>query len=218
MHEKNENGYDYELFEETRELVDQAKSGDPDAISVLYRLYERRLKSAANRKLGNQLRSKLETVDLVQSVWKDCLSDIKDFEYRGPESFFHWLLTQVLRKVQDKARFFSAKKRDFAREKHLMTKDIRHDHEDFPFSPDPTPSQAAVADEELDRLMSLLDRLTDDQRQTLVLRLRDKMSFVEIGAKTGKSPDSVRKTYGRALRRIERIIEDESSGTARTTD
>jgi len=197
------------LYEETRILVSQAKGGDSEAISVLYRLYERRLKGAAKKKLGNQLRAKMETVDLVQSVWKDCLSDMKDFEYRGPESFFHWLLTKVLRKVQDKARFFAANKRDYAKEKQLMTKDAMCKGADSPLSSDPTPSQAAIVDEELDHLMGLLDNLTDAQRQTVVLRLRDKMSFVEIGKVIGKSADSVRKIYVRALSRIDKIVTDE---------
>lgn len=197
------------LYDEMRALVYQAKEGDSEAISVLYRLYERRLKGAAKSKLGEQLRAKMETVDLVQSVWKDCLSDMKDFEYRDPESFFHWLLTKVLRKIQDKARFFSANKRDYAKEKQLLTKDAMLNDGDSPFSSDPTPSQAAMADEELDHLMSLLDHLTDSQRQTVVLRLRDKMNFVEIGKVIGKSPDSVRKIYGRALNRIDKIVENE---------
>jgi len=205
---KDQENYD-KLYEETRVLVTQAQEGDSEAISVLYRLYERRLKGAAQKKLGDQLRAKMETVDLVQSVWKDCLSDMKGFEYRGPESFFHWLLTKVLRKVQDKARFFAANKRDCAKEKQLLTKDAIFKSEGSPLSLDPTPSQVAIADEELDHLMGLLDQLTDSQRQTVVLRLRDKMKFIEIGKITNKSPDAVRKTYGRALNRIDQIIRDE---------
>lgn len=211
MSDKNKQEDYGDLFEETETLVAQAKKGDQEAISVLYRLYEKRLKGAAKRKLGDPLRAKMETVDLVQSVWKDCLSDMKDFEYRGPESFFHWLLTQVLRKIQDKARFFSANKRDHAKEQHLLTKDAMCKNDDSPFATDPTPSHAAMVDEELDQLMSLLDQLTDSQRQTVVLRLRDKMSFVEIGKVVGKSADSVRKIYGRALNRIDSIVKEESS-------
>lgn len=200
---------DNKLYEETQALVSQAKKGDSQAISVLYRLYESRLKGAAKKKLGDQLRAKMETSDLVQSVWKDCLSDMGDFEYRGPESFFHWLLTKVLRKAQDKGRFYAADKRDSAKEKQFLTKDAVLKDVDSPFSSDPTPSQAAMVDEEMDHLMRLLDHLTDSQRQIVVLRLRDKMKFTEISEVIGKSPDSVRKIYGRALNRIEKIIEDE---------
>jgi len=208
MCEKGDHENNDDLYEEMRALVSHAKEGDSEAISVLYRLYERRLKGAAQKKLGNRLRAKMETVDLVQSVWKDCLSDMEDFEYRGPESFFHWLLTKVLRKVQDKARFFSANKRDYEKEKQLLTRDALLKDADSPFSPDPTPSQAAMADEEFDHLMGLLNHLTDSQRQTVVLRLRDKMTFPEIGEKTGRSAESARKIYGRALSKIEEILGD----------
>ena len=193
-----------DLNEQTQQLIDRAREGDQNAIGDLYRLYEQRLHGAVRGRLGGRLKARMEPSDLVQSVWKDVLSGMHDFEYRGPDSFFHWLLTRVLWKIGDKNRYFAARKRDPARERPLAG-GAEGGAERQPVATDPTPSRAAAADEELDSLMRLLDRLPSAQRQVLVLRMRDERSFVEIGRMTGRSADAARKLYNRALKRIDAI-------------
>jgi RNA polymerase sigma-70 factor (ECF subfamily) len=190
---------DDDLYAKTTSLVAKAKEGDQEAVSALYRLYEFRLKKAVKKKLGSKLRGRLETMDLVQSVRKDVLLDVKAFDYRGPDSFFHWLLTCIIRKIQDKGRYFSAGKRDLDKEQRIHTGGVLPgEHE----AGGPSPSQAAIADEHLERLMRLLDKLPELQRKALVLRMRDEMEFDEIGKRMGKSPEAVRKLYSRAMKRI----------------
>ncbi len=199
-----------ELEKKTRHLVARAKDGDSDAVNDLYLLYEKRLKGAARKKLGPRLRVKMESVDLIQSVWKDCLSDMEGFEYRGPDSFIHWLLNRITRKVQSKGRFFAAEKRNPEREKRIAGKDSLSKGARLPPAPDPTPSSAAIKNENLERLMRLLDHLPDSQRLALVLRMRDKLEFDEIGKAMGRSPAAARKLYSRALNRIQELEEKKS--------
>ncbi len=193
------------LGKKTQQLVARAKDGDADAVNDLYVLYEKRLKGAARKKLGPRLRAKMETVDLIQSVWKDCLSDMDGFEYRGPDSFVHWLLSRLTRKVQGKGRFFSAEKRDPEREKRIAGKNTRSRGAHLPPAPDPTPSMAAIKNEKLERLMRLLDHLPDPQRLVLVLRMRDKKEWDEIAKTMDRTPAAARKLYSRALVRVQEL-------------
>jgi RNA polymerase sigma-70 factor, ECF subfamily len=192
-----------DLEKKTRGLVARAREGDSEAVNELYLLYEDRLKGAARNTLGGKLRAKMETVDLIQSVWKDCLSDMEGFEYRGPDSFVHWLLRRITRKAQNKGRFFSAKKRDVERENRVAGKDSTSKGVQLPPASDPTPSAVIIRNESLERLMRLLDHLPDSQRLVLVLRMRDKMDFEQIAKTMNRSPDAARKLYNRALNRIQ---------------
>ncbi|MBU0755498.1 MAG: sigma-70 family RNA polymerase sigma factor [Planctomycetes bacterium] len=195
-----------DLNKQTRVLVDRAKEGDGDAIGLLYRLYAKRLSGAVKKKLSGKLRAKMETLDLIQSVWKDCLSDMAGFEYRGPDSFVHWLLIRIRHKILDKARYYDALQRDPDREQRISGQtSCTRNSRTLP-AEDPTPSQVSVADEELNNLLRLLDRLPDGQRQAMVLRLKDKKDFEEIAQVMGKSTDAVRKLYGRELKRIKEMM------------
>jgi len=194
---------------QTRDLLSQAKAGDQAAMADLYRLYAERLQGAVKMRLGRRLRDRMESVDLVQSVWKDVLGDMDGFEYRGPDSFFRWLLTRLVHKIQDKGRYFASGKRDIGRETRLVNDDSVTPGAPPPPSDDPTPSEAAMQDEDLDRFIRLLDRIPDPQRKALVLRMRDEMTFEQIGKIMNKSAEAVRKLYSRGLMRISDFILDE---------
>lgn len=189
-----------------RSLLSQARTGDQDAVAALYRLHTARLKSAVNKRLGSKLRDKMESVDLVQSVWKDALGDINEFEYRGPDSFFHWLLTRLNHKIQDKGRYFTTEMRDPGKEERLVRENTESPGITPPPSEDPTPSEVAMAGEDLDRVMALLDRLPEPQRQVLVFRMRDELTFERIGEIINKSADAVRKLFTRGMMRLGDLI------------
>jgi RNA polymerase sigma-70 factor (ECF subfamily) len=188
--------------DDTENLVERAVHGDQEAISALYHLYERQLRSAVNDKLGTKLRGQMDTVDLIQSVWKDVLADIDDFEYQGPESFFRWLLTRLIRKIQTKARYFTRGKRDLKKLKRIPTADSSDHGISMPPSRDFSPSEAAIDRERLEKLSAILDTFPPIQREVLILRMRDEKEYEEIGRLIGKSADSTRKLFGRSLEKL----------------
>ena len=190
------------------ELVLQAMDGDPDAVEALYRLYEHRMIGIVHRKLGNTLHGLMESVDLVQSAWKDALDHLDDFEYQGPDSFFLWLRSCLMNKIHSKRRYFTAAKRDPKKELPIQRDEILSagiPHGDS----DPTPSQIVMREEETDRLMRILERFPELQRRVLILRMRDELSYEEIGRRIGKSAEAAGKIYNRSLKRLlEQLPED----------
>ncbi len=196
----------------TMPLVSRAKKGDMSAISSLYRLYEKRLKKAVRIRVGDKLRRRTESNDLIQSVWKDVLSNMNGFEYRGQDSFFRWLLTRIIHKIQDKGRYFTAEKRNMKKEKPLCRENSFTRGSPLPPARGPTPSHVVSVDEQLNRLMRILDRLPDSQRQAVVFRMRDEMTFEEIGRKINRSSEAARKLYSRGVKKIGDIILREKRG------
>ena len=56
-----------------------------------------------------------------------------------------------------------------------------------------------VLGERLERLEVALDSLADDHRQVIALRKFEELSFADIGARLGKSPDACRMMLARAM-------------------
>jgi len=81
----------YTLGQKTQELVALAKAGDESALSRLYRAYAERVRWMVRLRMGRQLRSKLESMDLVQEVLIRALSGLEDFTYKDEGDFVRWL-------------------------------------------------------------------------------------------------------------------------------
>ena len=189
-------------------LVEAALQGDAEAVSLLYRFYEAKMIRVAHRRLGHTLHGLMESVDLVQSVWKDALENLDRFEYRGPDSFYRWLHTCLVNKIEGKRRRHRAGKRDARRQVPL------DDHRPgFRPSPpaqgDPTPSRVAMELEEEERFLRVLERFPEEQRRVLILRMRDELEFSAIARVTGKSVEAVKKLFQRGLKKlIDRLPEE----------
>ncbi|MBU0755319.1 MAG: RNA polymerase sigma factor [Planctomycetes bacterium] len=190
-------------------LIRLAQQGDPEALASLYRLYEHDLTAEVRRKLGPVLRSRMESVDLVQSLWADVLDDLKNFKDHGPGSFLAWLNTCLGHKIQEKGRFYKAAKRDVKRAVRIRDGDTQSTGASLPAGDDPTPSRVAMGYENLERLVRVLDTFNDLQRRILILRLRDEKEYEEIGALIGKSADATRKLCGRSLAELKKRLEIE---------
>jgi DNA-directed RNA polymerase specialized sigma24 family protein len=78
-----------------RSWIEQAVGGDLPAIQRLIMVHHARLRAIADQRLAPAMRSKLEPEDILQQVYADAVQHIREFEYRGADSFFHWL-TRIL--------------------------------------------------------------------------------------------------------------------------
>lgn len=197
-----------EINKRTSELVAQAVLGNHEAISALYCLYKNRLESAVRARLGMKLRSRMETADLIQSVWKDMLTDIKDFEYRGADSFYRWLLTRIVRKIKDKGKYFSTEKRNLEKERDFQGDESVLEGMISLSNSELSSGQATIAKEERALLKRVLARLSSAQRQAVVLRMKEEMDFESIGGTMGKSAEAARKLYARGVKRLGELIQE----------
>lgn len=187
--------------------------GDQEAMSALYTLYEARMKVEVKKHVGPQLKGQFDSTDLIQSVWGDVLHEMDMFEYRGPESFFHWLIGRLVKKIQTKARYFSREKRNIHKVKRLNTDFVVSSKPRLPSSESPSPSQAAISRERMEKFSQVLSGFPEQHRQIMIYRLRDDLDYEEIARKVGKSYDATRVLYGRCLRKlVDQMKEKEGQG------
>jgi len=190
------------IDDKTQHLVTLAKDGDESALNHLCNVYGPRILWLVRFRMGKELRSKLESVDLVQDVLVSALQDLRGFTYKNEGDFVRWLSRITENKLRNYLDRLHADKRDIRREIRLNTRGpILEDSFAAAMEPidNTTPSAILSKREEFDRLARAIDALKPDYRQVIVLAKIEGLPYREIGMKLGKSADAVRMLYSRAM-------------------
>lgn len=177
----------------SRELVLRIQGGDERAWEDLYLRYRDRLLFSIRCRLGWRLRHRIDSEDILHSVFRDALSDLLGFEPQRPGALEHYLHVCVLNKIRSKAAYHAALKRagDQPVDPSLL--------ERLPArSPDPTYSDS----ERYERLERALDALPPHLREVVLLRAVEGLPFDEVARAMDRSPEAASKLYHRAVARL----------------
>lgn len=186
-------------------LIARAQCGDAEAREALLRQHLAGLQAFVRVRLGERLRARETSMDLVQSVCGDVLGDLQAFEYRGPESFRRWLFRCAENKLRNRARFWSQERRELARETGVdATEAISAELRILS-----TPSRDAMAREELERLEAALLKLPGDYSEVILLSRVVGLSHDEVAAELGRTPSATRTLLSRALAKLSIELTDE---------
>lgn len=178
-------------------LIEDAKKGDPAALSRLYAEYVADALPAVSRRLRGALRRGYDTLDIGHSVFLEVLRDLPRFEDRGEVAFRRWVRIKARSEVDGKLRKL-LKPKGGRRELTLLSVAAERARVDGP-----GPLEQSIHGEAGRSLRRALARLKE--RQQLVLRLRheESLSFSEIAVcMEFQSPDAARKHYARALLKL----------------
>lgn len=196
------------MAEECGDLVSKASRGDPVAMDELLERNLGGLRAYIRLNAGKLVRAKESCSDLVQSVCREVLQGLDDFEYRGEAAFRQWLYTTALRKVMDKHRYYKQQKRDAAREVEAESGGESQagnllDH----YGGFYTPSHDAAIREELALVEEAFDDLPEDYRTVITLSRIVGLSHKEIAAQMGKTEVATRHLLARAMARLSSILD-----------
>ena len=186
----------------TQSLVTLAQEGDKLAIEQLCRIYGERVRRIIRLRIDRKLRSKLDSVDVVQDALILAMGGLKDFTYKNEGDFLRWLSKIAENKLHDILDKFYAEKRDIRRE--IPFKKVENNTEEGSFiAAEPlettTPSVLLFRKEQLDRLERAIDDLKPDYREVVYLSRIERLSNAEIAEKLGKSKGAVAMLLSRAL-------------------
>lgn len=179
--------------EEGSRLFVRARGGSREALGTLFERYAPRLHALIRFRLGPQLRRRLESRDILQVTLMRAFQGIERFEGSGSGSLMAWLGTIARDEICDQADFHRRQKRDAARQAPLdervdgLAEEIRSEV-----------SRLQLL-EDSERLERALDTLGESQREVILLRNYEELSFREIGERLGKSPDACRMQLARAM-------------------
>src|SRR5215469_11872276 len=188
-------------------LLEQAKTGDDEALSKVFQQYRRRLLVLVHFKLSPQRRERGEVEDVVQEVCLRAFRDIDRFTYRTPGSFLSWLSTIADHVIADRVRYRNRECR--------AGEEVPFRSESNPLGPEPadsrTPSQLLGQQESMDRLLARFSGLPDDYRQAILLARIEGLSTAEVAERMGKSREQVTLLVYRAVKRLRELC---ASGVA----
>lgn len=188
----------------SEQLLHAAAQGDRGAADELLRRHLPGLKGFLRLRAGRMLLAKESCSDLAQSVCRDVLEQADRFRFGGEAGFRHWLYTTALRKIADRYEYYRALKRDAAREaeEEGAAGETLRVYAGFY-----SPSQQAVAREELSRVELAFGRLPDEQQEVILMAKMMGLSRAEIATETGRSEGAVRTLLSRALARLTELLE-----------
>ncbi len=194
----------------TEAWLDEARNGDPLAVSKLLMMYHPMLRARLDARMEKVLRARLEPEDILQQAYAAAFRRIDSFEDRGPDSFLRWMLRIVDNKLTDARRTVHRGRRDVSMERspHAAgTTESCLNLLDQLYAHSTTPSRTIRHDEAVGALLACVSQLPDMYQQVIHLRFLEERPVSDVAERLGKSDDAVKKLTRRALARL-RILMD----------
>jgi RNA polymerase sigma-70 factor (ECF subfamily) len=190
------------------DLMQRLRGGDQSAAAEVFRRFAHRLIGLARSRLDARVRQKVDPEDVMQSALKsffvrhaDGQLDLEDWD-----GLWSMLVVITLRKCAWQGRYFRRDRRDVQREvgsdaaARTLVESLRRE---------PTPEEAALLTETVERLMRDLD---GRDRDILALSLQG-MTAPEVSAELGYAERTVRRVREYIRKHLERLQAEADEGS-----
>jgi RNA polymerase sigma-70 factor (ECF subfamily) len=186
-------------------LMNRLRAGDEAATTQVFNRFAGQILALARRQLHGSLRPKLDPEDVLQSVFRSFFSRQRDgrLTVENWDSLWGILLVMTLRKCGRRVQYYRAGRRDARREVSVEGGLLEERHAEL-FARDPTPSETAMLNELVGRVMR---SLPEEDRAVLTLHLQG-YTIAEIKARTGRAMRTVRRILDRIRRRVRTLDPD----------
>jgi RNA polymerase sigma-70 factor (ECF subfamily) len=190
-------------------LLRLARAGCGTALGQLLEGYRSYLALLARVQIGRRLQDKADAADLVQETFLAAHRHFGTFRGTCEPEFLAWLRRILASRVAKLVRRYCGTRRRDVRLERQLTADLEHSSECLASAvaaAQSTPSQRAARRELAVLLAAALERLPPDYREVLVLRHLEERSFPEVARHMGRSLDSVKNLWLRALARLRAAV------------
>jgi RNA polymerase sigma-70 factor (ECF subfamily) len=195
------------------QLLAQARAGDSPALGRLLELYRAYLQVLARVQIGRRLQGKVDASDVVQEAFLGAYRDFRQFRGATEKEFLGWLRQVLASLLANLVRHYHGTQRRDIRLERQLTVELEQSSQALDrglVSPQSSPSQQAVRREQAVLLADALRRLPDEWRELLVLRHLEGLTFPEVARRMGRTIDSVKKQWPRALANLRHLLEGAS--------
>lgn len=194
----------------TETLLDQARAGDDQALGDLLESHRGYLMVLARVQIGRRLQGKVDAADVVQDSFLGAYRDFAQFRGTSEKEFLGWLRQILASVLANLVRHYQgAQRRDVRLERQLTVELDQSSHalDRGLVAEQSSPSQQAVRREQSVLLAEALARLPDEWRDLLILRHLEGLTFPQVAQRLGRTLDSVKKQWPRALASLRRVME-----------
>lgn len=183
--------------------IESARKGSTDALGWAFEACRPALVRKAKDLLPADLRVKEDVTDVVQQTFLEAYRDFGHFNGRNGQELASWLRTILINNMHKVVRHYRhAEKREIRREVPMswLAPDASCPYE---FMDDTTsPSGRAMRKERIEAIWRAIARLPEQDRNVLMLRSQNELTFDEIGREFGCSAVTARNRWLSAIRRL----------------
>ncbi len=186
---------------DTQALLERARRGDVAATNELMSHYRNYLKLLARLQIDRRLQCKFDESDAVQNTLLEAHRAFDQFRGTTEGELTAWLRQILATSLVKSIRHYRGTKgrcadlereltRELAEASNSLNSELIDAH---------TPSQRAIEQERGVLLANAISSLPEAYREVVILRNLEDLKFPEIATRMGRSVDSVRKLWIRAL-------------------
>ena len=199
------NASEASMFED---LLRRAKAGDPAAYEGLLVPFLPALLAFARSRMSPAIARRESAEDLVQSVCREVVGSLGSIRAEDEVGFRSWLFGVMHNKLHSKETFHRAHRRDVELELHASVAGTRIEDLLQAYRGAATPSQDAVALEEVARIEAAFRKLPEPYGDALRLVTVAGLSYAQAGALLNRSQNSVRQLVHRARARLATYLDE----------
>ena len=192
-------------------LLQLAKSGDEKALGALLEMYRSYLNMLARLQIGPSLRTQLSASDLVQETFLNAKRGLDGFRGQTERELIAWLRRIMANRLTDAVRRYERPGRDGQLEQNIRYQCDQSSLSLCQMLParDPSPSDHFAHREREVILADALEKLPEAYRDVLVFRHLKGLKFDEVAHQMGRSLDSVKNLWVRAIGKLRSELESE---------
>jgi RNA polymerase sigma-70 factor (ECF subfamily) len=193
-----------------KQLLHQARAGDDSTLGRLLELYRAYLLVLARVQIGRRLQGKVDPSDAVQEAFLGAYRDFPQFRGTTEKEFLSWLRQVLASVLANLVRHYQGTQRRNVRLERQLAVEMDQSSQALErnlAAAQSSPSQQAIRREQSVLLAEALGRLPAEWRELLILRHLEGLSFPEVSQRLGRTVDSVKKQWPRALASLRRLLE-----------
>jgi RNA polymerase sigma-70 factor (ECF subfamily) len=191
------------------ELLGLARAGSVSALGKLLELYGGYLALLARLHIGRRLQGKFDAADLVQDTFLEAHRHFAEFRGTVEAELVCWL-RQIMAGLLGNLvrRYLGTQRRDVRLERELADDLDRSSRalEQNLAARQSTPSEGIARREQAVLLADALGQLPDDYREVIILHHLEELTFPAVASRMGRSVDSVKNLWARALTQLRRSL------------
>lgn len=194
--------------EETCRLLERIRGGDQQAVETLLARYRPDLRSFIEARLDPRMAARLDASDIVQEAQLEVSRRLADYLERQPMPFHLWVRRTAFERLLDVERHHLKRaRRSVDREMALPERSSWLSAQPL-VTKGSSPSKQLAARELAQRVSHAVAQLAQSDREVMLMRHAEGLSFDEIARLLDIEPATARKRFGRALIRLQKLLSD----------
>lgn len=200
--------------DQTQSLLDAARRGDSEAVNQLLEEHRGPVRRLVELRLDRKVQQRIDVSDVVQDVLVEASGRLEKY-LNDPVMAFHLWMRQIAwdRIIDTYRRHRVSAKRNMDRERPMSVTG-GNDQSTIELAaqicdPGMTPATAATQREIAAKVEGVIQRLSDQDREIILMRHYEHLSNFEIAEVLGLNPPAASMRYLRALRRLRELLEQD---------